>query len=413
MSTTSSPEVEKKCWICLETGSSDESKNDWIKICGCNLLAHESCILKWASSLDTSGSMKSPMCPQCQRPIVIIKKKSTFLDTRDSIESTYSNMTLLMLAGGLATGVIVMCYTTLYLSGAAIIYQMCPKDMANEVLGAIINDDGTKTLVLSYKPVMVPIALVLSRYDTPTINTFLCLLPSALMTSENVPFWKFRNERLYVALYPYLRLLYLKIYKLTLFPYFEHVATQLSLADTNSSDGGNIFEDINVDVVIQNNINEFDNDQNGGAIVRQDAEQENDGFFRRYFFNPALGFMLQFLGDDEDAPDGDDQDDGALLRANRNDQIIDPERVISKRRWTLDFLYTLSWPWLSGFAGALIFRIPYFGRKVPSKLTRNLIGSIMVVLVRDLVNVYTAHQRLKREKSRYVEPYVPSKQLQS
>lgn len=443
---TDEPSGVRSCWICLESdGAADaQSAGPWRKVCSCNLYAHENCLLKWAASIEQNNNAggKPPSCPQCLRPIYIVKRTSLFLQLRDGVESFNSQTTSALVLTSVGSSIVLIFYTALYTLGSSAIRAICPPSMADAVLGASIDESGIRTIELTPRttaiPAMVPILLVLARRTSTFANVALCLSP-LMMASNNLPVWKFRNEKLVLALYPFLRLVYLKLYGKFIQPVIASIGKQLQTSRTKpSNDEGLLLEGFNFEVVLEEEPVDFDDD---------DEEDAAAGGLRRNIMGPLGGLINWIRGNnmnnqprnaandrlgngdgaanardplqnppnipqrenEQRQPNGVVNGDNEAIADNlgENDEDVEDDMnwIVSKQRLSLQIGYALIWPWTSSVVGTILGNIPLVQRYIPSAFNRNILGSILVVAVRDVVNLLTAYLRLKQERSARVLNY--------
>ena len=129
-------------------------------------VAHESCLLQWAdlNALNNDSVVRSAVCPQCQRPIVVVEDKSMFLQYRDSFERSSSIFIKLMAGATIGGGILTTVYTTLYTLGATTVRFMCSNEMALDILGIVVKDRGVEIKPISIRNALmiptIPFALI-------------------------------------------------------------------------------------------------------------------------------------------------------------------------------------------------------------------------------------------------------------
>lgn len=440
-----------KCWICLETNTDDSTRKEWRRTCRCNLVAHETCLLQWAHELATSAdSLKLPVCPQCRKPIVIVQGKSWFLHIRDVIESANSVSIKLFMGAAIGGTAITAIYTTLYTLGATSIRFMCPSDMALDILGIVVKSTGVELHPVSFRKAVlipiIPIALIASRSSSKMVDVLLCLLPFALADRSNPP-WKFSGARLTVSLIPVLRLAYFRLYKLLAQPIIESSARRMRTNATRQNGGiGGI--NFGIDVVVEEEVAIPDNqDNNPGGNPAVPAEGDNPGVIANIAQAFVNWLIRRVQENNPPAPNLDANDDNNILPGDNENQQIDinniedndnndlqdnmdpppmangrvnlrpirarppppePEDanwVISRRRLSLTVGNALLLPFLSNFVGIGLSSIPLVQRLVPDHFQRNVLGGLLVIGIKDIVNVATSYLRMKQENSARVLEY--------
>ncbi|VVT46235.1 uncharacterized protein SAPINGB_P001113 [Magnusiomyces paraingens] len=439
MSAPGSPSSEKRCWICLETDeTSDPSCGPWREVCTCNLVAHEGCLLKWAASVEQKDPNKPLTCPQCLRKIHIVKESNLFLNLRDSIESFNSQTANALILSSVGGGIVLFFYTSLYTIGSSVIRSICPSDMADSVLGITSDKTGIRTLELTTKttaiPALVPILLVLARRTSNFANAALCLSP-LLMASKDTPIWKFRDEKLALALYPFLRLGYLKLYEKLVQPIIISIGKQMKDSRVKpSGNDGALLEGFNFEVVVEDELIDLDDDDDDdlginfmgpilGGIINwfrgnnRNANQQANNVARLNNHDRRRddqGANAENNGEDHQNENENDNDNANEVNNNDDDDDDDDMNwIVSKQRLSLQIGYALIWPWLSGTVGTMLGNIPIIQKYIPSAFNRNLLGSILIVALRDCINLLTAYLRLKQERTAHVLSFeeVLTKQL--
>lgn len=101
------------CFICLQNDT-DTPDATWVNPCPCSLEAHEECLLRWISEIETSnrrykGGLK---CPACKEPFKIEEPYDAFLAIRDRLFYRYTRTSpfilLFLVVGGSTAGA--ACY---------------------------------------------------------------------------------------------------------------------------------------------------------------------------------------------------------------------------------------------------------------------------------------------------------------
>lgn len=443
-----------KCWICLETDKDqddcDNYKRDWRRICRCNLVAHESCLLQWADLNDrgNNSNVKSAKCPQCQQPIVVIEDKSIFLQYRDSFERSSSIFIKLMTGATIGGGILTTVYTTLYTLGATTVRFMCSNEMALDILGIVIKDRGVEIKPISIRNALmiptIPFALVLSRSPSSKISLLLCLLPLGLGDLKTPP-WKFTGPRLAITALPFLRLLYFNLYKLVAQPIINANARKMKVDRYKRSNSGLGIDGINVEVIVEqpdnvnrnNRRNQNGDDENENIPNNNNGEEadENQGlmgemisaFFEWLLRNINPNNELEILEDNEDndeiglerqnnaqdqeqpLPNGNVQLNGRLNHnINNNRQRPaqpDGDWAISPRRLSLTIGNALLLPFCSNIVGSVLSTIPIIRKYFPDTLYQNILAGIIVIGVKDIINVTSSYLRVKSEQRTRVLQY--------
>lgn len=436
-----------KCWICLE-GNNDkppagQKHHAWKRPCGCNLVAHESCLLEWVSEVSSARTGllvedKLPRCPQCKSVIHVKADKSRFVALREIVESAniagYRIFLFSTVGGSLASTI----YTTLYALGATTIRCVCPTDMALDLLGITITEAGIHMRALSVKTMLlipsIPMVLLMSGHRSPVVDTFLCLLPLTLADKETPP-WKLRGPRLTVALLPVARIAYNMVYDAFVEPFIQSCATRVRpsyqeniLFGGEPDRAGRAF-DFRIEIQRDgeelndpDNRNDNENVNNpareNGANADNRNENPNDnpenvrhGLADRLYahmFNLLVRVLDRAIPPEQNPIENVGQvveEDGAMVAMRRRDVRGTANWIFSKPSLTLWIGNALMFPVLSGLAGTALSSIPWVHRAIPSRFNRNIAGGILVILLRDIVNIATAYLKVKQQDSRRVLDY--------
>lgn len=450
-----------KCWICLETDKDNDNssnyKREWRRICRCNLVAHESCLLQWAdlNALNNDSVVRSAVCPQCQRPIVVVEDKSMFLQYRDSFERSSSIFIKLMAGATIGGGILTTVYTTLYTLGATTVRFMCSNEMALDILGIVVKDRGVEIKPISIRNALmiptIPFALILSRSPSPKIGLMLCLLPLGLGDLKTPP-WKFSGPRLAITALPFLRLLYFSLYKLVAQPLIDANAKKMKSDRYKRGSSGIGIDGINVEVIVEqpegfnrnNNRNQDGADDNDNILNNNNGNEavENQGLMGEMlstFFewllrnvnpNNELGIFEDDMDEDENQPERQENNQDQDLPPNGNVQVngrvrnninnnnnrqrapqTDSDWAISPRRLSLTIGNALLLPFCSNIVGSVLSTIPIVRTHLPDVLYQNLLAGILVIGVKDVVNVASTYFRVKSEQSTHVLQYEEAERL--
>jgi len=87
-------EVEpKRCWICFSDDTEDTPESGlWRTPCGCNLTAHEPCLLQWVADIEAPKADRSAaapaniQCPQCKMKIHLARPRSYVVEAVGALE---------------------------------------------------------------------------------------------------------------------------------------------------------------------------------------------------------------------------------------------------------------------------------------------------------------------------------------
>ncbi len=450
---------EKQCWICLGTDSEPPPLNnpkghEWIHPCRCSLLAHRTCLLEWINELEKNNGNetdnvivandeinhstqgKGPFfikkdentfiysgitCPQCSQPIYITIARSKVLTTRKKIENTILTSSFSILMSTLATGTITVVYFILMGAGASVTGVMCSQDTFLHVMGirrrAYIFDTYPSTISYDILPpsspqairrglliTWIPFYLLTIRrplgFNFSNITTFIC--PLMLYDRHDLSpkrIWRLGGPRLLCVAVPFLRLGYKVWYNFVVNYFYYKLAVTVR---------PHLLE------------NDIENNSNAGAVL-------NDGEIVEVNQQPSL--VQRLYNNTKNLL-------GRLFTINHGSFAILPRTYFSKLIhkdysdyfYNSTILFNLASTWIWPYVGSIIGRAILPHIKIPSILlknptfnsfrrriysnydrdftfTRNIIGCCLVVLLKDVVNVYTAYKKVEQIKRRQILKY--------
>uniref|UniRef100_A0A060T6G9 ARAD1B12078p n=1 Tax=Blastobotrys adeninivorans TaxID=409370 RepID=A0A060T6G9_BLAAD len=450
-----------RCWICLAGPDEPPPQGndpEWRRPCKCNLIAHQCCLLEWAADVSANqrnrpGVTKLPKCPQCKATIYVTKKHSRFLKLRETIEALNTNGMQLLFVSSVSGSLFTAVYTTLYAMGASSIRLMCPTDMALDLLGLTVTGRRVAVKRISLRRMLlipsVPVLLLISPSRSRLIDAISVVLPFTLADREHLP-WKFQGARFTMAILPWLRLGYRFLYDRLMDPVIQDCAAKVrpmfyQSGATEAPNGG-----LNIQVFVDREPDQPDQrgqqgqggggagqplgmDQvlaaaaaGGGAVQEEDDHEDDPHAAVEVVRNPLINRMVltivewitNVVDPPEPAPLIDDmngdqgQQHGQEGRGGpgaSSSSSSTPRRrphtadwVISRRTFTLRIGHQLLLPLLSGMMGSLLSTIPFVRKRIPSRFHRNMFGGMLVVVLRDLINVISALLRARQETSRTV-----------
>ncbi|KAK9474629.1 uncharacterized protein V1510DRAFT_411538 [Dipodascopsis tothii] len=336
-----------KCWICHGSPQDDATTDSWRFPCQCNLAAHETCLLEWIGA----GRDEAP-CPQCG--VVIRVQEPTFLAlrVRREVEKLANGGIRWVLVSSVCGTAMSMTYTTLFALGASTIRTMCSAEQAFRLLGIEQTVGGLRILPLDARRLMyipsIPVWLVLSRTNAWSVDIAMPFMSMAFLDYQQT---RSASELTLLAL-PWVRFGYNALYRWLAGPFLR----RCSLVE-------------------------------GSDLA-----------------------ALQAMDDDEIAALADDADMAVDARAGALDDgpAADFGVIINDKNVTTFVAGALALPTMAALAGGLLGRLPYVGPRLSDRFTRNVIGGCMVVLAKDLFNLYCAHQRFRQRRVRRIRDYDPS-----
>lgn len=408
------PDASKSCWICLANENDEPpggkgTVHEWRKICNCNLYAHEECLIHWAA---TQESEDKCCCPQCQTPIRIRKSNSSLLSLRqlgDKVVSTVFSGALTGAAIGSIGGAVgAGAYAMLYGLGASYVNLMCSPAQAYRIFGPLIQAklDGTLQAPGLTVPAFlrrallipqIPLALVASRSRAEWTGPYLTLLPFLAAGRLQIVEPYQRSLLLIVAL----RYVHRQLYDFFIDDAAQCAAEMIRGKNPDVPEEENEMEedmrelDDALEMAIENNLQanvEFNVDREFAAWV------DNIGVLQPNAPMPQnLEEMRAFLGLVRNQAQARRQAERQVPPPGSADWVFGASSTIKK------ICYPLLLPYCGVAAAKLLRLLPFF-RNAPV-LELNLLGSALVVLLRDVVNAVTLVLRVKQSQTFHVLNY--------
>ncbi|KAA8916734.1 hypothetical protein TRICI_001130 [Trichomonascus ciferrii] len=225
-------------------------------------------------------------------------------------------------------------------------------------------------------------------------------MPLALSDRAHLP-WNFKGPRLTLALLPWLRLCYHSVYDALVDPFIQACARRLRPSqDPSARPDEDVDGDFNIRLVIEN---EEDQEQQQQQEQAQQQEQGEENGEALAVDNGGAGGMVNGMIYSTVEWLVDFLDDDPARAAPPPPQSAN--WVISPRSLSLKIGNALLLPLLSGLAGSALSGLPFMRRMVPDRFNRNVIGGLLVIGARDVVNIITAILRVRQENSRSVLEY--------
>ncbi|TGZ81460.1 hypothetical protein EX30DRAFT_331021 [Ascodesmis nigricans] len=376
---------EKRCWICYTSAAdSDQPKerSEWKSPCKCSLVAHESCLLDWIADVQLnrreSGSQRRLECPQCKTPIRLKEKDSAVLDFVDSVSQLAGNAGAFVAFGGLAS--VIFVSATVY--GVNTIYTICGPEFAEQIL---LNRE-TNQFLWSWRTgvglPLIPVVLVASR--TRIFDSVLPVLPVIFFAqSDPLHFTLPPSPQITLALLPYLRSFYNHLWGKYISPYEQRWLREVTPRHKLESEARRARER-----AVRRN-------RDWDALRQRDNAQRNNQNQRQQ----------QQAVQEEDGVIVEEREWGGELLVDNHNVIIQGNNL------TTLVLGALLWPSVARLAGQGIGKWPsqWGGDKIrkwlPSLLARNLVGGLLVVVMKDFISLYCKYKRAQKFRSRTVMNY--------
>lgn len=356
---------EKRCWICFVSDSEeDQTSAEWRAPCKCTLVAHEACLLDWITDMQKSGrengSNGKPACPQCKTPVRLKQEPSVVLDIADNVGRMAGKAGAFLAFGGVGSVLFVGC--TVY--GVNTIYTICGPEYASEILlGRDSEFQWTWRLGIGLP--LIPFVLIASRIRL--FDSVLPVLPVVFFChTDPLHFTLPPSPQITLAVLPYVRSFYNAMWQ-------RYVAAHEARW-------------------IKETTPKF-------ALENAEAQQRQR----------ANGEHLQRGGDDLNAVDVEIHEWDGEVRLENHNIILQGNNVTSL------VLGALLWPSVAKMIGQSLGKLPaaWGGDRIrkwlPTHLARNVVGGLMVVVLKDFISLYCKYKRAQRFRSRSVMNYSESK----
>jgi len=382
ISSTTAPEdeEERRCWICFVTDAEeDPPSEDWKSPCKCSLVAHESCLLDWVADLQKSGkgTREKLACPQCNTRIVLKQDRSLVLEIVDDIEKFAGRAGAFIAFAGVGS----IIFTGCAVYGVNTIYTLCGPEYATELL---LDDQGE--FIWNWRSgvglPLIPFVLIISR--THTLDYMLPVLPVIFFCHSPLHLQFPPSPAITLTILPYVRAAYIWLWSRYVTPHEQQW-----------------MKDVSPSFALENEQNQ----NAGGPVPRQEAGNNGNNRQRN---RRGAGHA------DADANANGEQNvewDGEVLLENH--QII-----MQGSNITSMIIGSLLWPavakmvgnnilgkWPAGWGGERI-------RKwLPKPLMRNIVGGLMVIVMKDFISLYCKYKRAQQFRTRKVMNYSETRRL--
>lgn len=375
-----------QCWICL--GHSDTGDNPFTRFCPCSLVAHENCLLRWYRQNNKAR------CPQCQRPLVVYTRTSILVPLRWLVESTIRVTVRYGVLFVTSAGISSVCYSGLYALGYSIANAVCEGQIELYLPPASVS----KNPALAFWSLMrrsllipaIPVILVLSRFRPSYSHDITLTLPMAAVTN-----WPPSPSQTCLILLACARELHCKLYLSVVEPVYARCADILEARGYSRADSGpGVWEFLlgnrpigiaRLQVVEEDGLDDHEDAEENAANTGEDVSEISVPM-------PIGSYWHQVYS----------------VFATRD--IARPRRpgsadwVLGARSTLVHIAYALALPFVSSYSvrvltksrviGRLLQRVPVVGRSF-------IIGSI-IVLLKDIINVYMAISRAVASGSQHV-----------
>lgn len=424
-----------RCYICL--GSGDETpplarpsdSSELIQVCPCSLRAHRRCLTDWASDMEYRSRDDPPSeytaflgngntnefsigvpvgilsagfrgkfhimqtkvrCPQCATPLFVVIKPSRLLTLQNLIKSTsreLSKTAALAVFGSAAVFALSVSVVGIFVStGSQMFLSIAPESVLTNLLDlksrkidiALRSEEvGVRQLFLLGS---FPMFLFGLRSDNTYLDLFSSAYPTFFFNNIFQSFLK-SGPKVYLFFTEPLKRLYWLTYSLTfnrLYYRWTRLVKPIFLADRLS------LEELSA-------IEEENNDLKYFKAKKDEREPQN-------LFKRCYSYLFK-----------SSEEEKALWRkrAWRETKAIllrDYGTVFDDRSFFTKALTTILWPFLGAKLGKLLLRVVKVNElcnrcaSTPDEATyvANLLGSVLIVLIKDLFKLYIAWSKVKQ-----------------
>ncbi|KAG8215394.1 hypothetical protein J3R82DRAFT_8995 [Butyriboletus roseoflavus] len=179
----------KLCYICREEERYDApgTPRAWTHPCTCTLIAHESCLLRWIQSSQSTRSRASNAlkCPQCGTPYELTSSNPWLLRWLDMGNKGLSLIGRVVSVGSL-TVVVISLGTGLYILSTAYGAYAVREFLGAEMFDILLTDDPSNWPWHSFINLpLIPLALIFSRL--PLKSNVTPLIPLLLAWPTSAP----------------------------------------------------------------------------------------------------------------------------------------------------------------------------------------------------------------------------------
>ncbi|KAL7269604.1 hypothetical protein RUND412_007717 [Rhizina undulata] len=358
-------EEEKRCWICYTSDSEEDSpKSDWKSPCKCTLVAHESCLLDWIADLQRSGQSGSSKisCPQCKTPIRLRQEKSVVLELTEVVGRAVGKVVPVLILAGVGSVIFVGC--TVY--GVNTIYTVCGPAYANQILLGP-DSEFSWTWRLSVGLPLIPFVLIASR--TRTFESALPVLPFIFFChSDPLHLTLPPSPAITLAVLPYLRGAYNSLWNRYIRPHEERWIKDVTPTYAIDLENAAAAEEAAAAAAPRRN-------RRRGREDEDDGLQNNAGWDRE-------------------------------VRFENHNIIVQGSNITNM------ILGALLWPSIARAVGQNILgKWPKawggdgIRRWLPEGVVRNVVGGLMVVVLKDFISLYCKYKRAQQFRTRKVMNY--------
>ncbi|RGP77084.1 ring finger [Fusarium longipes] len=228
-------DAPRRCFICLTDEEPSDPPGSWVDPCGCTLEAHQDCMLSWVT--DCERSNKPLQCPVCKDRILLEGPWDPIVAITDAVSSKFTRVSPFMLLSSVTLG----AQFSLQMYGAFAMWSFAGRQaLVDYVLGHEVWANGETSRVLMTGGQRLGKALVLTNVGPallvgqlmPWFANKVFLSTASLygvyhvMHDDNFLNWP-PSPQLAMAVFPYVRSVYLNLWREFVFPYEVNLNRQI------------------------------------------------------------------------------------------------------------------------------------------------------------------------------------------
>lgn len=230
------PDAPRRCFICLTDEEPSDDPGTWVDPCGCTLEAHQDCMLSWVT--DCERSNKPLQCPVCKDRITLEGPWDPIVAVTEAVANKFTRASPFMLLSSVTIG----AQFSLQMYGAFAMWAFAGREaLVDYVLGHEVWVNGEASRALMTGGQRLGNALVLTNVGPallvgqlmPWFANKIFLSTASLygvyhvMHDDNFLTWP-PSPQLAMAVFPYVRSVYLNLWREFVFPYEVNLNRQIN-----------------------------------------------------------------------------------------------------------------------------------------------------------------------------------------
>ncbi|KAF9765443.1 hypothetical protein IL306_002268 [Fusarium sp. DS 682] len=228
-------DAPRRCFICLTDEDPSDPPGSWVDPCGCTLEAHQDCMLSWVT--DCERSNKPLQCPVCKDRIQLEGLWDPIVAMTDAVTTKFTRASPFMLLSSVTLGV----QFSLQMYGAFAMWAFSGREaLVDFILGHEIWVHGEASRILMSGGERLGNALVLTNVGPalllgqlmPWFGNKIFLSTASLygvyhvLHDDTFLTWP-PSPQLAMAVFPYVRSVYLNLWREFVFPYEVNLNRQI------------------------------------------------------------------------------------------------------------------------------------------------------------------------------------------